>query len=181
MNISIPMVAMLGLFLALMGFEKTAATRDAWAPHQNATPFLSAGQTADALTSAAEGLMQERDLTAAALISAQPISPEMTATLATLRQANDQKLGLGLHQAESVAALSEMRAGRTAIAELDQAVATLAILRHRADAALGQQAVYRDPSMTRECIASITNSLFASERLKAALERVATPVFAGPV
>lgn len=181
MKISIPMVALMGLFVALTGFNQAAATRDVSAPHAYAAAFLSVSQTADALASATEGLMQERDLTVAALVSAQPISPEMTARLAALRQANDQRLSLGLHQAESVAALSEMRAGRTAIAELDQAVATLATLRHRADAALGLQAAYRDPSMTKECIASITNSLFASERLKAVLVRVATPVSAGIV
>lgn len=181
MKISFPMVVMVGLSIALMGFHEAAATHDASAPDTYSTPFLSASQTADALTSATDGLMQERDLTVAALVSAHVISPEMTAKLAALRQSNDQKLSLGLHQAESFAAVSEIRAGRTAIAALDQAVATLAILRHRADAALGVEAAYRDPGMTKECIASMTNSLFASEQLKAALLRATTPVSAGIV
>jgi hypothetical protein len=181
MKISIPMMTLVGLVVALMGFQSATATHGGWALTRPVTPFLSADQAADALSSASSGLIQERDLTIAALSQQTIISAEMKAKLATLRQANDAKLALGLHQAEAMATLSEARAGQTAIAELDRAVATLATLRQRADAALGTDAVRRDPGMAKECVDLITNGVLATEHLIAALQRVATPAIAGIV
>jgi hypothetical protein len=180
MKITIPMMTLMGLLVALMGFQSATATHDAWRLTRPVASFLSAGQTAEALSSASYGLTQERDLMIAALTRPTAISAEMKATLATLREANDADLALGLHQAEAIATLSETRAGQTAIAELDRAVAMLATLRHRADVALGTDGVRRDPGMVKECAALITSSVSAAGQLIAALQRVATPVIAGP-
>lgn len=179
MKIGIPLVAVAGLFVVFLGFRDAPAPAEAWIPAPYRSELFSVDPAADPLMAASDGLVEERALTIQALTSTGPISAALKSQLAELRWANDRRLAIGLRYAEGLPALAENRAGLTTIAELDNAAVALTMLRVRTDAALAVDAIRRDPSMIKECVTSITDGVFAAQRLRAALERATEPAHAG--
>jgi hypothetical protein len=179
MKIGIPLVSVAGLVVVLLGFRDAPAPVEAWVQNRHPAQFFSTDQAADPLLAASDGLIEERDLTLEALKSTGPISAELKSRLAELRWANDRRLAIGLRHAQGLVAFAEDRAGQTTIAELDNAAVQLAMLRVRTDAALAVEANRRDPSMMKECVTSITDSVFAARRLRTAIEHATESVHAG--
>jgi len=179
MKIGIPLVSVAGLLVVFFGFRDAPAPVETWVYAPSHGEFFSVDQAADPLLAASDGLMEERALTIEALSSTGPISDAMKSQLAELRWANDRRLASGLRYAQGLPALAENRAGLTTIAELDNAAVALTMLRVRTDAALAVDAIRRDPGMIKECVTSITDSVFAARRLRAALEHATEPAHAG--